>query len=209
MMGYEPWGIPYAFPETSIPAAEDHVKNLQKIQEEAIACHNLAMQCMADRTFTRKFEPWKPGDKVWLSGSHLLTHFPSWKLTPKKYGPFPVEATLSPITFRLWLPNSWRIHPVFHASELSSYCETEIHSPNYPEPLPDVINGEEEYKIEAILAHKGNIKGRHYSKNSITLEFTVSCTYILYSKTSVQYLEFTVSCTKSKTVNSATSPKIV
>jgi hypothetical protein len=48
-----------------------------------------------------------------------------------------------------------------------------------------------------------------YSKNSITLEFTVSCTYILYSKTSVQYLEFTVSCTKSKTVNSATSPKIV
>jgi hypothetical protein len=33
------------------------------------------------------------------------------------------------------------------------------------------------------------------STKSITLEFTVSCTYILYSNTSVQYLEFTVSCT--------------
>jgi hypothetical protein len=40
-----------------------------------------------------------------------------------------------------------------------------------------------------------DLLGRRYSKNSITLEFTVSCTYILYSKT--------------KTVNSATSPKIV
>jgi hypothetical protein len=100
------------------------------------------------------------GDKVWLSGSHLLTHFPSRKLAPKKYGPFLIEATLSPITFRLRLPDSWRIHPVFHASELLSYRETEIHGPNYPEPPPDIINGEEEYKIEAILAHKGNVKGR-------------------------------------------------
>jgi hypothetical protein len=54
-----------------------------------------------------------------------------------------------------------------------------------------------------------NFAPRRYSKNSLTLEFTVSCTYILYSKTSLQYLEFTVSCTKSKSVNSATSSKIV
>ena len=52
------------------------------------------------------------------------------------------------------------IHPIFHASELSSYRETEIHGPNYPEPPPDIIGGEEEYEIEAILAHKGNVKGR-------------------------------------------------
>src|ERR1700710_2106087 len=146
--------------DSSIPAAKERVKNLQKIGEEAIACHNLAMQRMADRTFSRKFEPWKPGDKVWLSGSHLLTHYPSRKLAPKNYGPFTIESALSPITFKLRLPNSWKIHPVFHASELSSYRETEIHGPNYPEPPPDIIGGEEEYEIEAILAHKGNIKGR-------------------------------------------------
>ena len=118
------------------------------------------MQRMADRSHGKKFVPWKPKDKVWLSAAHLITHLPSKKLVPKRYGPFEVEAVLSPITFRLRLPKSWKNHPVFHASELSSYRETEIHGPNHPEPPPDVINGQEEYEIEAILAHKGNVKGK-------------------------------------------------
>ncbi|KAG2344888.1 hypothetical protein BDR05DRAFT_833452, partial [Suillus weaverae] len=32
---------------------------------------------------------------------------------------------------------------------------TEVHGLNYPEPPPDLINGEEHYKIEQILRHKG------------------------------------------------------
>jgi hypothetical protein len=45
--------------------------------------------------------------------------------------------------------------------ELSSYCETDIHGLNFQEPPPDVIT-EEEYKVEAILAHKGMGKQRRY-----------------------------------------------
>jgi hypothetical protein len=160
MMGYEPRAIPYAFPTSSIPAAEDHIKYLQKVREEALACHNLAMQHMADQSHGKKFTPWKPKDKVWLSAAHLITHLPSRKLAPKRYGPFEIEAVLSPITYRLRLPKSWKNHPVFHASELSSYRETEVHGPNHPEPPPDIINGQEEYKIEAIHAHRGNVKGK-------------------------------------------------
>jgi hypothetical protein len=62
--------------------------------------------------------------------------------------------------FKIGLPPSWKSHPVFHASELSSYQETEVHGPNNTEPPPDIINGQEEYEIEAILTHKGNIKGK-------------------------------------------------
>jgi hypothetical protein len=47
MYGYEPRNIPYAIPETLVPAAEDHMTFLKKIHEEAITCHNLAMQRMA------------------------------------------------------------------------------------------------------------------------------------------------------------------
>ncbi|EEB92541.1 hypothetical protein MPER_08933, partial [Moniliophthora perniciosa FA553] len=31
---------------------------------------------------------------------------------------------------------------------------TEIHGPNFTEPPPDIINDEEEFEVEAILAHK-------------------------------------------------------
>jgi hypothetical protein len=50
---------------------------------------------------------------------------------------------------------------MFHASELSSYLETEIYGPNNTEPLPDIINGQEEYEIEAVLTHKRSVKGKH------------------------------------------------
>ena len=162
MMGYEPKGIPYAFPDSALPAAEDRVKKLAKIREEALACHSLAQQRMAERTFGRKYQPWKVGDKVWLSAAHLITHFPSKKLAPKRYGPFTVKQVLSPITFTLELPATWRVHPTFHASELSSYQETDVHGPNYTEPPPDLIDGEEHYEIEAILQHRGTGTKRRY-----------------------------------------------
>jgi hypothetical protein len=44
---------------------------------------------------------------------------------------------------------------MFYASELSSYQKTDIHGPNFQEPPPNINAEEEEYKVEAILAHKG------------------------------------------------------
>jgi hypothetical protein len=43
---------------------------------------------------------------------------------------------------------------VFHACLLSPHKETEEHGPNYTNPPPDLINGEQEYEIEAIIAHR-------------------------------------------------------
>jgi hypothetical protein len=91
-----------------------------------------------------------------------LTHFPSKKLALKHYGPFLIEAVLSPITFKLKLPKTWKIHSTFHASELSSYKETEIHGLNFPEPPLDIVNKEEEYEIEAIKTHKTKNKKIEY-----------------------------------------------
>jgi len=110
---------------------------------------------MAERSHGVKYTPWKVGDKVWLLAKNLIVPILKKKLRPKRYGPFPIKTVLSLITFTLQLPEQWRIHPTFHASELSSYRETDVHSPNFQEPPPDIINEEEEYKVEAILAHKG------------------------------------------------------
>lgn len=110
---------------------------------------------MAERSQKKKYSPWKIGDKVWLTAANLLTTLPSRKFAPKQYRLFPITVVLSPITFSLKLPKQWKVHSTFHASELSSYHETEINRLNYEEPPPDIVNGEEEYKVEAILSHRG------------------------------------------------------
>ena len=109
---------------------------------------------MSSRT-TRRFHSWKVGDKVWLEVTHLRLHYLSRKLAPKRHGPFKIIQVLSPLTYKLRLPSTWRIHDVFHASLLSPYCSTEPYGPIFSSPPPDVIDDEEEYEVEAILSHKG------------------------------------------------------
>jgi len=79
---------------------------------------------------------------------------PSKKLAPKRYGPFIIEKVISTLTYSLKLPAQWKIHPNFHATELTPFRETDVHGPNFTEPPPDVIDNEEEFEVEAIRAHK-------------------------------------------------------
>jgi hypothetical protein len=109
-----------------------------------------------------KFIPWKQGDKVWLSAKNLMVPVPSKKLAPKRYGPFVITKVISALTYALKLPSQWKIHPNFHATELSSYQENEIHGPNFTEPPPKVIDNEEEFEVESIHAHKWLRTKLHY-----------------------------------------------
>jgi hypothetical protein len=54
----------------------------------------------------------------------------------------------------------WSIHPVFHIDLLTPYHETPLHGANYQRPLPDLIEGEEEYKVEKILSSQRFGRGR-------------------------------------------------
>jgi len=94
---------------------------------------------------------YKEGDLVWLEGRHLRTNQPMIKLAPKRHGPFPVIQVMSPINYQLKLPTQWSIHDVFHIDLLTPYNETTTHGPNYSRPPPDLIDKEEEYKVEKIL----------------------------------------------------------
>ena len=90
---------------------------------------------------------------MWLEAMNLRLNYPSRKLAPKRQGPFEIAQVLSPLTYHLHLPSTWKIHDVFHASLLSSYKETEIHGPNFSKPPPDLIDAEEEYEVEQIISH--------------------------------------------------------
>ncbi len=68
------------------------------------------------------------------------------------------------VPYCLALPVNWRIHDVFHTSLLNPYHETAVHGPNFTHPPPDLIEGEEEFKVEQIVAHQhfGQLKQLQY-----------------------------------------------
>ena len=74
----------------------------------------------------------------------------------KQEGPFKIKQVLSPSTYKLHLPPTWRMHPIFHASLLSTYQETPKHGLNFLSPPPSIICEEREYTIETIIAHWGS-----------------------------------------------------
>ena len=76
------------------------------------------------------------------------------KLWPLRYGPFRVTEIISPVAYRLELPPQWKIHNAFHASLLTPYKETSAHGPNFPRPIPDIVEGQEEYEVERVLASR-------------------------------------------------------
>src|SRR6201994_2386408 len=62
------------------------------------------------------------------------------------------------MNYELKLPFQWKNHPVFHTTLLTPYHKTKKHGPNYIKLPLDLIDGQEEYEVEAILGHcfKGN-----------------------------------------------------
>ena len=50
---------------------------------------------------------------------------------------------------------TWWIHPVFHVSNLKRFQRSKEFKREERPPSPIVVNGEEEYEVEAILRHKG------------------------------------------------------
>ena len=99
------------------------------------------------------FKPYQLGEKVWLEGTNLKTSHPYHKLAAQCHGPFKVTQCISAVVYELELPPQWQqkqVHPVFHTSLLSPYHETEEHGRNFPEPPPDIIEGQEEYEVVQI-----------------------------------------------------------
>ena len=99
---------------------------------------------------------------MWLEWRNLKLPFKSNKIAPKRLGPFTIKEVLSPLSYRLKLPETWKIHNVFHATLLSEYTENNTHGSNPQPPLPDIIEGEEEYEIKGILNHRTKNKQREY-----------------------------------------------
>ena len=157
------FGVKPPFPlsdeEAKTPDVTTRLRQIREARDKAEA----ALRVSKERLIPIDLDE---GEQVWLEGRNLKTHHPTTKLAPRRYGPFLVDRKLSPVTYRLTLPPSMKIHPVFHVDLLTRYRETEAHGPNYERPPPDIIDGEPEWEIEKI------IKSRFYGKRR-NLQFLV------------------------------------
>ncbi|CAI7782374.1 unnamed protein product [Closterium sp. NIES-53] len=96
------------------------------------------------------------GDQVLLDMRNLnLSHLPS-KLRPRFCGPFLVEAQVTPVTFRLRLPATWKLHNAFHVQLLKPYKDPnqQFQGRQLPPPPPVLIQDEPEYEVERVLTHR-------------------------------------------------------
>ena len=84
----------------------------------------------------------------------MKTLYPTAKLGPKRYRPFKILKQMSPAVYQVEILKHWKIHNVFHAHLITPYKEMELHGPNFTQPPPDLVGGEEEYEVEKIIDMK-------------------------------------------------------
>ena len=103
------------------------------------------------------------GDKVWVTTKHWKTDRPSRKMANQMEGPYEILEQIGH-SFRLKLPKSMKVHPVFHAEKLRKDAGDLLPGQANPEPPPlELEDGETEYEVQEVLAVKlayGKLKYR-------------------------------------------------
>src|ERR1700692_228723 len=146
LIGINPTALISA-PDNAVPAAQERLNQLLYARSDAQkALQKRIKPLNVPRTFVS-------GDNGWIDGRNFRIKEPSNSraLTPRRYGPYEVKEQMSPVTYRLELPTSLKIHNVFHVDLLTPYYETQEHGENYAQPPPELIDGEEEYQVEEII----------------------------------------------------------
>ena len=133
------------------PSMNDRANERTRRAYEARQLARAAINHWAGQTPPSQF---KTGDRVWLEAKNLTLAYASFKLAPKRHGPFSIVKQISPVAYQLNLPPSWTIHDVFHASLLSLFRHTPQHGQSFSRPPLEIVDGEAEFKVESIKNHR-------------------------------------------------------
>ena len=119
---------------------------MQKVHQAQIRQKTQADQRRREQVFTS-------GDQVLLSTEHLqLKNAPIRKLKRRFVGPFYVVRRVGPVAYELELPESWRIHKVFHTSLLRPFRSSRWSTTGAEEEDAEIEPVDDEpYEVEKLL----------------------------------------------------------
>lgn len=153
-LGYHP-RMSVTSDDTPLPDVNERLNTIRVAQEEAGDAITIANSRYAYWANKHRLEDpeFKPGDQVWLLRKHIETTRPSTKLDVKKLGPFEVDQKIGRNAYRLRLPPTMRIHPVFNVSLLEKSVPNVHPERMYPARPPTEVRGQndEEYAIEDVV----------------------------------------------------------
>lgn len=98
------------------------------------------MKKIADKG--RREKSFEVGDWVWVKPQAYrqlsLTQRKNWKLAAKYVGPYQIQEKIGFVAYKLKLPTSSKVHPVFHVSLLKPYFGPPVTEPedNHTVPPP-------------------------------------------------------------------------
>lgn len=147
------------------PAARDAEELAQKMNavHEYLRAEICLAQARHEKYANRKRQPARHflvDDTVWLDARNIKTTRPQKKLDWKLLGPYRVAEVVSPYAYRLELPASMKIHPVFHVSLLRPAASNPLPGQRHDPPPPIEVEGIEEWEVEDILDSRFDRRGR-------------------------------------------------
>ena len=135
------------------PIAEDFAKQMKELHTTMKMHLKQAQLYYKEITDVRrkKHPSFQIGNKVWLLRCNIKTNQPCDKLDYQRIGLFCIEKQINIVAYRLELPASIKIHPVFHASLLEIYHECTISRRSQLTPPSVEIDSCEQCKVKSIL----------------------------------------------------------
>ena len=107
-----------------------------------------------------------------MDSRNIKTLRPQKKLDWKNLGPFRITKVVSSHAYRLELPPSMKIHPVFHVNLLRPADDNPLPGQVQPPPPPVEVDGLEEFEVDDILDSRWERRGRGRPRLKYTVKWT-------------------------------------
>jgi hypothetical protein len=141
---------------TNRQMAQDFARRAKKAWDLAREGLEKAQEQQAAQANKKRREPdFDVGDEVYISKKGWSTDRPSTKLDHQNAGPFPITEKIGEgRAFRVRLPESMKVHDVFHPDRLRKARDDPLPGQVLEPPPPEEINGEDEWELEYIRSSK-------------------------------------------------------
>ena len=164
--GYHPRATVKPIVDSVNPTAETFISRITSAHSELVKNLTEAQATYKANydTHVKEAPDFSVGDLVWLSRKNITTTRPSTKLDFRRLGPFKITEVVgeSKAAFKLDLPPTMQIHPVFPVSLLTPHHANSITGREQPLPPPVVVENELEWEVKEILDSKLKRGKLHY-----------------------------------------------